>query len=117
MGCAACGPGLPGVSDNVRVTSIADNFLEHSRIYYCRNGGAEEIYLGSAGLMSRNLDRCVEISFPVEDKRLIRHLRDDVLAIYLADNIKARRMLPDGSYEHVRPGPDAPLLDSQRWFI
>jgi len=110
-------PGLPGISDNIRVTSVVGRFLEHSRIYYFRNGGAEEIYLGSADLMSRNLDRRVEILFPVEDKRLIRHLRDDVLAIYLADNVKARRMLPDGSYERVRPGPNDPLLESQLWLI
>jgi polyphosphate kinase len=110
-------PGLPGISDNIRVRSIVGRFLEHSRIYYCRNGGAEEIYLGSADLMPRNLDRRVEISFPVEDKRLIRHLHDDVLAIYLADNVKARRLLPDGSYERVRPGPNEPLLDSQQWLI
>ncbi len=110
-------PGLPGMSDNIRVTSVVGRFLEHSRMYYFRNGGAEEIYLGSADLMSRNLDRRVEILFPVEDPRLIRHLRDDVLAIYLADNVKARRMLPDGSYEHVRPGPNDPLLESQLWLI
>jgi polyphosphate kinase len=110
-------PGLPGISDNIRVTSVVGRFLEHSRIYYFRNGGAEEVYLGSADLMSRNLDRRVEILFPVEDKRLIRHLRDDVLAIYLADNVKARRMLPDGSYERVRPGPNDPLLESQLWLI
>jgi polyphosphate kinase len=110
-------PGLPGISDNIHVRSVVGRFLEHSRIYYCRNGGAEEIYLGSADLMSRNLDRRVEISFPVEDPRLIRHLRDDVLAIYLADNVKARRMLPDGSYERVRPGSNEPLLDSQQWLI
>lgn len=110
-------PGLPGMSDNIRITSVVGRFLEHSRIYYFRNGGAEEIYLGSADLMSRNLDRRVEILFPVEDKRLIRHLRDDVLAIYLADNVKARRMLPDGSYERVRPGPNDPLLESQLWLI
>jgi polyphosphate kinase len=110
-------PGLPGISDNICVTSVVGRFLEHSRIYYFRNGGAEEVYLGSADLMSRNLDRRVEILFPVEDKRLIRHLRDDVLAIYLADNVKARRMLPDGSYERVRPGPNDPLLESQLWLI
>ncbi len=110
-------PGLPGISDNIRVTSVVGRFLEHSRIYYFRNGGAEQVYLGSADLMSRNLDRRVEILFPVEDKRLIRHLRDDVLAIYLADNVKARRMLPDGSYERVRPGPNDPLLESQLWLI
>jgi polyphosphate kinase len=73
--------------------------------------------LGSADLMPRNLDRRVEISFPVEDKRLIRYLRDDVLAIYLADNVKARRMLPDGSYERVQPAPGASVLVSQQWLL
>jgi polyphosphate kinase len=110
-------PERPGLSDHVRVTSIVGRFLEHSRIYYCRNAGTEEIYLGSADLMSRNLDRRVEISFPIEDKRLIRYLRDEVLAVYLADNVKARRMRPDGSYERVRPNPGVPRLDSQRWLI
>jgi polyphosphate kinase len=65
-------------------------FLEHSRIYYFRNGGQEEVYLGSADLMPRNIDRRVEVLFPVSDTQLIRHLRDVVLNIYLSDNIKAR---------------------------
>ena len=110
-------PGYSGVSDNIRVLSIVGRFLEHSRIFYFRNGGAEEIYLGSADLMPRNLDRRVEILFPVEDKGLIRHLRDEVLGLYLADNIKARRMLPDGSFERVSPGPGIPVLDSQERLI
>jgi polyphosphate kinase len=110
-------PGVPGVSENIRVRSIVGRFLEHSRIYYCHNGGAEEIYLGSADLMPRNLDRRVEISFPIEDKRLIRHLRDEVLAIYLADNVKARQMLQDGSYERVRPAQGETPLDSQQWLL
>ncbi len=67
--------------------------------------------------MPRNLDRRVEVLFPVEDMRLIRHLRDEVLAIYLADNVKARRMLPDGTYARVQPGPEDQPLNSQAWFI
>jgi len=110
-------PGLPKLSDHIRVTSIVGRFLEHSRIYYCRNGGREEIFLGSADLMSRNLDRRVEITFPIEDERLIRFLRDEILAVYLTDNVKARRMRPDGSYERVRPDPGVAPLDSQQWFI
>jgi polyphosphate kinase len=110
-------PGLPGISDNIRVTSIVGRFLEHSRIFYFRNGGDEQVYLGSADLMLRNLDRRVEILFPVQDPRLVHHLRDEVLATYLADNVKARRMLPDGSYQRVQSGAAETLLDAQTWFI
>jgi polyphosphate kinase len=110
-------PGLPGISDNIRVTSIVGRFLEHSRIFYFRNGGDEQVYLGSADLMLRNLDRRVEILFPVQDPRLVHHLRDEVLATYLADNVKARRMLPDGSYQRVQSGAAETLLDAQTRFI
>jgi polyphosphate kinase len=91
-------PGLPGVSDNIRVISIVGRFLEHSRIYYFHNNGADEIYVGSADLMPRNLNRRVEVLFPIEEPRLVRFLRDEVLAVYLSDNVKARVMKPDGSY-------------------
>ena len=70
-------PGVPGVSDTIRVTSIVGRFLEHSRIFYFRNGGEEEIYLGSADLMPRNLNRRVEMLFPVEDAELMRRVRDE----------------------------------------
>src|SRR5208283_2895074 len=91
-------PGLPGVSENIRVSSVIGRFLEHARIYYFRNGGREQVYIGSADLMPRNLNRRVEIVFPVEDPKLIRHLRDEVLATYLADTVKARHMQPNGTY-------------------
>ena len=91
-------PGIKGLSENIRVTSIVGRFLEHSRIYYFRNAGQEEIYLGSADLMPRNLNRRVEVVFPVRDPKLIRHLRDQVLATYLADTVKARHMQPNGNY-------------------
>ena len=91
-------PGIKGVSENIRVTSIVGRFLEHSRIYYFRNASQEEIYMGSADLMPRNLNRRVEVVFPVSDSRLIRHLRDEVLATYLADAVKARHMQSNGSY-------------------
>ena len=91
-------PGIKGVSENIRVTSIVGRFLEHSRIYYFRNAGQEEIYMGSADLMPRNLNRRVEVVFPVSDSKLIRHLRDEVLATYLADAVKARHMQSNGSY-------------------
>jgi polyphosphate kinase len=105
--------GVPGLSDNIRVISIVGRFLEHSRIYYFRNGGNERIFLGSADLMPRNLDRRVEILFPVESSRLIRLLRDHVLTIYLADNVKARQMQADGTYLRLRPAADADAVDSQ----
>jgi polyphosphate kinase len=110
-------PGLPGVSDNIRVSSIVGRFLEHSRIYYFHNGGNELVYLGSADLMPRNINRRVEVLFPVADPHLIRYLRDDVLAVYLADNVKTRRMLPDGAYERVKPDRSEKPINSQIWLL
>ena len=85
-------PGLAGVSENIDVISIVGRFLEHSRIYYFRNGGEEEIYLGSADLMPRNLNRRVEVVFPVHDAKAVTRLKDEILAAYLSDNVKKRRM-------------------------
>ena len=110
-------PGVPGVSENIEVTSIVGRFLEHARIYYFRNGGDEEILTGSADLMPRNLYRRVETLFPVEDPSLKVALRDQILKIHLQDNVKARRLLPDGSYEWVEPQDDEPEIDSQSWLI
>jgi polyphosphate kinase len=110
-------PGIPGVSDNIRVTSIIGRFLEHSRIYYFLNGGEEEVYLGSADLMPRNLNRRVEVLFPVLDPRLLRTLRDVVLTVYLNDNVRARHMQTDGTYLRAAPGPGEEALDSQAWFL
>jgi polyphosphate kinase len=110
-------PGVDGLSENIRVISIVGRFLEHSRIYYFRNGGQEEIYLGSADLMTRNLDYRVEVLFPVEDERLIRHLRDEVLATYLADNAKARWLHADGTYALRQPAPGEMLVSSQATFL
>jgi polyphosphate kinase len=110
-------PGLPGVSENIRVTSIVGRFLEHSRIYYFHNGGQEEVYLGSADLMPRNIDHRVEVLFPVEQQSVIRQLRDEVLDVYLRDNLSARRLRPDGRYERVRPEPGEEPLNSQAYFV
>ncbi|HEX8798147.1 MAG TPA: polyphosphate kinase 1, partial [Terriglobales bacterium] len=110
-------PGLPGVSDNIKVTSIVGRFLEHSRIYYFRNGGDEEIYLGSADLMPRNLNRRVEVLFPVGDKNLIRVLKDDILGTYMKDQAKARHMLPDGKYVRDPNAGKKNALNSQETFI
>jgi polyphosphate kinase len=110
-------PGVPGLSERITVTSIVGRFLEHSRIYWFRNGGAEEVFLGSADLMPRNINRRVEVLFPVESPPLVRHLRDVVLETYLRDNLRARRMQPDGSYVRLRPAEGEAPLDSQQRLL
>ncbi len=110
-------PGIPGISDNITVTSIVGRFLEHPRIYYFRNGGDEEILIGSADLMPRNLYRRVETLFPIEDEKIKISLRDEILNIHLRDNVKARLMLPDGDYEPVTRGVDEEIMNSQEWMI
>ena len=107
--------GVPGVSDNIRVISIVGRFLEHSRIYYFHNDGHEEIYLGSADFMNRNLHHRVELLFPVEDRRIMARLRDDILGKYLSDNRNARLMQPDGSYVWDKTAD--PAIDSQAQFL
>jgi polyphosphate kinase len=98
-------PGVKGLSENIEVRSIVDRYLEHARVFYFRNGGHEEVYMSSADWMRRNLDKRVEIIFPVTDARLRRRLVE-ILGVYFADNVKARRLLPDGTYEPVsRKGP------------
>jgi len=110
-------PGIPGLSDTISVTSVVGRFLEHTRIYYFRNGGNEEIYLGSADLMPRNLDRRVEVLFPVTDPGLKKMIVENILFIHLKDNVKARKLLTDGTYEWVRPVDGNPELNSQLWLI
>ena len=109
-------PGIKGVSENIRVTSIVDRFLEHSRIYYFENNGDPDMYMGSSDLMPRNLMARVEVLYPVLDKDLMRRIRDKILLIHFADNVKARLLLPDGSYELVPKDGKRPLR-SQEWFI
>lgn len=110
-------PGLPGVSDNIRVRCILGRYLEHARIYYFYNNGEDEIYLASADLMQRNLNRRVETMFPVESLPLKRRLLDEVLRIEMTDNVKSRELLPDGSYRRIEPQPGEEPIDSQRWFM
>ena len=90
--------GIPGISENIHVRSIVGNFLEHSRIFYFRNGGSDEIYMGSADWMPRNLDRRVEIVFPVEDERIKEEIMH-VLDLEFRDNVKAHILQPSGLYE------------------
>jgi polyphosphate kinase len=110
-------PGLKSVSENIRVISIVGRFLEHSRIYYFRNAGEEEVYLGSADLMPRNLNRRVEVVFPVRDPRLVRHFRDEVLATYLSDTVKGRHMQSNGSYLRNSRRAGHETVHSQQFFI
>lgn len=110
-------PGIAGVSENIRVLSVVGRFLEHSRIYYFRNAGKEEIYCGSADLMPRNLDRRVEVVFPIEDEKLSRFVRDAVLKTYLFDTTKTRIMESDGRYARLRPQAGEPGLNAQHWFM
>jgi len=110
-------PGIPGVSENIEVTSIVGRFLEHSRIYWFRNGGDEEVYMGSGDLMPRNLNRRVEIVFPVGDRAIVRRMRDEILATYMRDTLNARRMHADGTYERVLPAPGDEPFDAMDHFI
>ena len=112
-------PGVAGLSENVRVISIVGRFLEHARAYYFRNGGDgnEEIYLGSADMMPRNLDRRIETLFPIQDARLRAHLVNDILMPQMKDTTQARILLPDGTYARVLPKEGREAFDSQQWFM
>ncbi len=110
-------PQIPGVSDNITVTSIVGRFLEHARMYYFRNGGDDELWLGSADLMPRNLDRRVEILYPIGPSASRRSLVNDILMVHLRDTSKARRMLADGSYERIKVKEGDQRLNSQSWLI
>ena len=108
-------PEVPGLSDNIRVISIVDRYLEHARIFYFENGGNGEYLLASADWMPRNLDRRVEIAFPVLDPRLQAQVRE-ILEIQLADTVKARRILPDGRSERVDAEGRPPLRSQERLY-
>jgi polyphosphate kinase len=103
-------PGVPGTSDNIRVISVVDRFLEHSRVFYFENGGKREVYLSSADWMPRNFLRRVEVMFPIDDDGLRDRVVDEILQTTLADNVKARRLLADGTY--VRTRQDQPSAGS-----
>ncbi len=109
-------PGVVGLSENIRVISILGRFLEHSRIYYALNDGDEEVFLGSADLMPRNLNRRVEVLFPIEEPQMIRRIRDKILQVYMDDNVRARLMQPDGTYKRLIPN-GKPAIDAQAIFL
>ncbi len=102
-GICSLRPNVPGISDHIRVISIVDRFLEHSRIFYFGNDGDPDVYIGSADWMDRNLSRRVEVVFPIEPVELKQRLIREILATSLADNAKARLLLPDGRYERIKP--------------
>ncbi len=110
-------PGVAGVSETIRVRSLVGRFLEHSRVFYFRNGGDEEILIGSADMMQRNLDGRVETLFPIEDPVLLEAIRERLLKRVLADTVNARELLSNGHYQRVRPEPGEQPFDSQEWFI
>jgi polyphosphate kinase len=108
-------PGIPGVSDNIRVRSIVGRFLEHTRIYWFLNGGHEQMFIGSADLMERNLDRRVETLAPVRDPEIVEHLRDVVLASYLRDTNRA--MVLDSTGRYSRPDPASGSFNAQDFLL
>jgi polyphosphate kinase len=109
-------PGWSGLSENITVRSIVDRFLEHSRLFYFENGGRPELWAGSADWMPRNFFRRIEAVFPIEDPRLRRRIKEELLAIPLADNVKAWRLKPDGAYERVNAAGEAPLRSQQEFM-
>jgi polyphosphate kinase len=126
-GICALRAGIRGVSDHIRVRSIVGRFLEHSRIYHFANGGHEEVYLGSADWMPRNLYERVEVIFPVKDTLLRERIKNEILDAYLSDNLKTRVMQKDGSYTRIwqgsgnkrrsSPPTGASAFNAQQFFI
>jgi polyphosphate kinase len=119
-GMSALRPGIKGLSENIRVRSIVGRFLEHSRIFYFANGGEEEIYCGSADWLPRNLFERCEVVFPIKDPKLRERLRDEILAAYLADNVKTRLEAADGTYYYantIEPFKSAPRFEAQSFLM
>lgn len=116
-GACCLRPGVPGWSDNIRVVSLVGRFLEHSRIYAFGNGGRSEIFLGSADLMERNLDRRVEVVFPVEDQAWAQQISDEILPVYFNDTVNAWELGADRVYRRMEPQTGKEPFDSQAWFV
>jgi polyphosphate kinase len=108
-------PGIPGLSENVTVRSVVGRFLEHSRVFWFQNGGDDELYIGSADWMSRNLKHRIEVVSPVTDPQAKSYLRDVLLDAYLKDNTKARELQPDGRY--IRIGRGSEPFNVQEYFM
>ncbi len=110
-------PGFMPLKSPVSVCSIVGRFLEHSRMFVFANGGEREVYIGSADWMGRNLDRRVETVVPVLDPLLGDMICNDILDVHLADNVKARELRADGTYERRRPLPGEPRVEAQHVFL
>lgn len=110
-------PGIPGMSETITVSAIVGRFLEHARVYYFRNGGDEEVFLGSADLMPRNLDKRVEILYPVDDPRIRRAILSSILPVQMNDTVKKRIMNPDGTYSRVVTVPGGDAVHAQTWLV
>jgi polyphosphate kinase len=116
-GACCLRPGVPGLSDNIVVTSVVGRFLEHARLYYFANGGEEELLLGSADMMPRNLDRRVELLFPLRDAKLRAKVRDSILAVSLKDTAQCWELLPDGSYRRRSETATGTAFSSQEHLM
>lgn len=116
-GICSLRPGVKGVSENIHVRSIVGRFLEHSRAFYFANDGKPELYLGSADLMGRNLDRRVELMFPIEDRYWQEIIKREVLDTALRDSVRARTLLADGTHSHIQPTNGEQLIESQQHII
>ncbi|MDR3690478.1 MAG: polyphosphate kinase 1 [Fimbriimonas sp.] len=110
-------PGVPGMSDNIRVMSIVGRFLEHSRVYYFSGGDKPDVHIGSADAMRRNLDRRIEVLVPVSDPALQCHIRDQLLEICLKDNVQSWDLDANGTYTRRTAGKGQRHFDAQRWFM
>ncbi len=110
-------PGVEGLSENIKVISIVGRYLEHSRVFYFYNNNNEEIYLGSADMMQRNLDRRVEIIFPLEDPKLKNEILKTLIKVSLKDNVKARLLHSDMSYTFIETAENARCIDAQEWLM
>jgi polyphosphate kinase len=116
-GACTLKPGVPGLSENIRVRSIIGRFLEHSRIYYFRNDLAHDVYLGSADWMSRNLFRRIEVAFPVLDRALKRRVIAEGLNPYLKDNCNAWELEPTGHYQRRKPRGKQGPFSAQHYLM
>jgi polyphosphate kinase len=110
-------PGVKGLSENIEVKSIVGRYLEHSRVFYFYNGGNEKVFISSADMMQRNLDRRVEVAVPVENQKLKEEVISTLIKVTLKDNVKARLLQPDGSYKFAELKETTKKVNSQEWLM